>query len=113
MYDFAEKKIVLRLSDNKANTRAFVEVFNGVGSWGRACTHTWTLVEAEIVCQHMGYQRALGALRLPSSDPSKRKLTSFAFKCRYSNSVTRCFHAFIPEQCACETVDTGVICSNG
>ena len=109
---FAEDKLVLRLSDSKTNTGAVVEVFDGVGSWGTVCTHTWSLAEAQVVCGYAGYQRALGAIRFSTTDPSKSKLTSF--ECVFQeNSFERCFDGFIPEECACETVDAGVICSNG
>ncbi len=99
----------IRLAGNDSNG-GIVEVSDGYDLWGRIGTLSWTLVEAEVVCRHMGYLRAVAAMRYSSEDAAPPKIMSLKCATWYT-PLHECVRD-ITVDCACDAMDAGVVCSN-
>nr|XP_025140758.1 antigen WC1.1-like [Bubalus bubalis] len=60
------EKLRLRRGDSKCSGR--VEVWHS-GSWGTVCDDSWSLAEAEVVCQQLGCDQALEAMQSAAFGP--------------------------------------------
>ena len=58
----------LRLRGGGSKCAGWVEVWHS-GSWGTACNDSWSLAEAEVVCQQLGCGQALEAVRSAAFGP--------------------------------------------
>ena len=106
--------------------KSVVEVYNGF-TWGRICTGreipvggnlNWNLELATIVCRHLGYEKALAALKVPVASNQERRPKFWEM----ADLTDQCF-PFQPdcneggsqiwEHCFCSAYDAGVICSMG
>ena len=88
-------------------------VFDGSYADYRICTLSWTLVEAEMVCRHMGYQTAIAATKYPSYNDHDKNHKSIYFNCKKSHTS---LHECIQGQPQCYpdcTWEAGVVCSDG
>ncbi len=86
-------------------------IFDGYDADYRICTHSWTLVEAEMVCRHMGYQTAIAATKYPNNEDINDFYNSVYFNCERShNSLHECIQGH--QMCSLDPWDAGVVCSN-
>ena len=95
--------------------QSVVEVYDGVSTRGSVCTDNWTLREAQIVCRHFGYERAVLASRIQinvSSNATRQKLIR-PRKCLSSSTLFLYCHHDISTRCECSLLDAGVSCSHG
>ena len=60
------EKLQLRGGDSECSGR--VEVWHS-GSWGTVCDDSWSLAEAEVVCQQLGCGQALEAVQAAGFGP--------------------------------------------
>ncbi|XP_072022532.1 lysyl oxidase homolog 2-like [Amphiura filiformis] len=106
-----DETFAFRLVGRDSSRGRVVEVFDGYDSWGRICTTTWTRIEAQLVCRHMGYQWAIAGTQLPSEDGAPPTIMSI--QCRYEAlSLDECTVQEITAECACGEMNAAIICSN-
>ncbi len=61
------QSLTIRLTDRINNSTGFLEVFDGVSSWGSICAQRWDLVNADLACQYLGFSSAKSTLVKPAS----------------------------------------------
>uniref|UniRef100_A0A4W2EHG2 SRCR domain-containing protein n=1 Tax=Bos indicus x Bos taurus TaxID=30522 RepID=A0A4W2EHG2_BOBOX len=72
------EKLRLRGGDSKCSGR--VEVWNS-GSWGTVCDDSWSLAEAEVVCQQLGCGQALEAVQSAAFGPGNGSIWLDEVRC--------------------------------
>ncbi|XFG00739.1 hypothetical protein AB1E19_004363 [Capra hircus] len=72
------EKLRLRGGDSECSGR--VEVWHS-GSWGTVCDDSWSLAEAEVVCQQLGCGRALEAVRAGTFGPGNGSIWLDEVRC--------------------------------
>ncbi|KAB0387623.1 hypothetical protein FD755_002579, partial [Muntiacus reevesi] len=72
------EKLRLRGGDSACSGR--VEVWHG-GSWGTVCDDSWSLAEAEVVCQQLGCGPALEAARAAAFGPGNESIWLDEVRC--------------------------------
>ncbi|XP_059743241.1 antigen WC1.1-like [Bos taurus] len=71
----------LRLRGGGSKCAGWVEVWHS-GSWGTACNDSWSLAEAEVVCQQLGCGQALEAVRAAAFGPGNGSIWLDEVRCR-------------------------------
>ncbi|XP_055445182.1 antigen WC1.1-like [Bubalus kerabau] len=77
------EKLRLRGGDTECSGR--VEVWHS-GSWGTVCDDSWSLEEAEVVCQQLGCGQALEALQAATFGPGNGSIWLDEVQCRGQES---------------------------
>nr|XP_025140765.1 antigen WC1.1-like isoform X4 [Bubalus bubalis] len=72
------EKLRLREGDSKCSGR--VEVWHS-GTWGTVCDDSWSLAEAEVVCQQLGCGQALEAVRSAAFGPGNGSIWLDEVRC--------------------------------
>uniref|UniRef100_A0A8C3W4F7 SRCR domain-containing protein n=1 Tax=Catagonus wagneri TaxID=51154 RepID=A0A8C3W4F7_9CETA len=81
-YVSCAEKLRLRGGDTSENNcSGRVEVWHS-GSWGTVCDDSWSLAEAEVVCQQLGCGHALEALRDAAFGPGNGSIWLDEVQCR-------------------------------
>ncbi|XP_036924245.1 antigen WC1.1-like [Sturnira hondurensis] len=102
-------KLQLRDGDTECSGR--VEVWHS-GSWGTVCDDSWSLAEAEVVCQQLGCGSALEALQEAAFGPGKGLIWLDEVQCRGRESSLWACAAEPWGQSDCKhEEDAGVRCS--
>ncbi|KAM5332364.1 antigen WC1.1-like [Glossophaga mutica] len=71
----------LQLRDGGTECSGRVEVWHN-GSWGTVCDDSWSLAEAEVVCQQLGCGSALEALQEAAFGPGNGRIWLDEVRCR-------------------------------
>ncbi|KAM8777494.1 antigen WC1.1-like [Rhynchonycteris naso] len=101
----------LRLSDGDTKCSGRVEVWHN-GSWGTVCDDSWSLSEAEVVCQQLGCGSALEALQGAAFGPGNGSIWLDEVRCRGRESSLWACPAKPWGQSNCKhEEDAGVRCS--
>ena len=62
---------IVRLREGSIQAEGRVEVrINNQWPWGAVCDENWSLADAEVVCQQLGYSRALRSTQHSYFSPS-------------------------------------------
>uniref|UniRef100_A0A4W2EHX2 SRCR domain-containing protein n=1 Tax=Bos indicus x Bos taurus TaxID=30522 RepID=A0A4W2EHX2_BOBOX len=77
------EKLRLRGGDTECSGR--VEVWHS-GSWGTVCDDSWSLAEAEVVCQQLGCGQALEAIEAATFGPGNGSIWLDEVRCRGQES---------------------------
>ena len=77
------EKLRLRGGDSECSGR--VEVWHS-GSWGTVCDDSWSLAEAEVVCQQLGCGQALEAIEAATFGPGNGSIWLDEVRCRGQES---------------------------
>ncbi|XP_075409486.1 antigen WC1.1-like [Tenrec ecaudatus] len=103
------EKLRLRGGDSKCSGR--VEIWHN-GSWGTVCDDSWSLAEAQVVCQQLGCGSALEALHEAAFGPGNGSIWLDNVQCRgRESSLWACAaQPWGPSECKHEE-DAGVRCS--
>ena len=103
------EKLRLRGGDSKCSGQ--VEVWHS-GSWGTVCDDSWSLAEAEVVCQQLGCSQALEAVWATGLGPGNGNLGLDEVWCRGQESSLWDCAAELWGQSDCKhEEDAGVRCS--
>ncbi|XP_016077205.1 PREDICTED: antigen WC1.1-like [Miniopterus natalensis] len=101
----------LRLRDGDTQCSGRVEVWHS-GSWGTVCDDSWSLAEAEVVCQQLGCGSALEALQEAAFGPGSGRIWLDEVQCRGRESSLWACAAEPWGQSNCKhEEDAGVRCS--
>ncbi len=61
------QSLTIRLTETLDNATGFLEVFDGVSSWGSICALSWGQTEANLACRYLGFSSAKSFRRKPAS----------------------------------------------
>ncbi|XP_030834068.1 deleted in malignant brain tumors 1 protein-like, partial [Strongylocentrotus purpuratus] len=100
---------VLRLVNGSTIYEGRVEVFVN-GSWGTACSHSWDMNEAQVICRQLGYGPAINAPGYATYGPGVGPIHLVHVHCNGSESSILDCTSYYSEHCS-HSEDAGVECS--
>ncbi|XP_038046677.1 deleted in malignant brain tumors 1 protein-like [Patiria miniata] len=100
---------VIRLVNGSTIYEGRVEVFVN-GSWGTACSHSWDMNEAQVICRQLGYGPAINATGYATYGPGVGPIHLVHVHCNGSESSILDCTSDYSEHCS-HSEDAGVECS--
>ncbi|XP_038046695.1 deleted in malignant brain tumors 1 protein-like, partial [Patiria miniata] len=107
--DVNPPSFVIRLVNGSTIYEGRVEVFVN-GSWGTACSHSWDMNEAQVICRQLGYGPAINATGYATYGPGVGPIHLVHVYCNGSESSIFDCTSNYSEHCS-HSEDAGVECS--
>ena len=113
-YLFIQEPYELRLEGGTSSRSGRVEIFYQ-DKWGTICDDNWSIEDADVVCQQLGYQNgAMAAIQKAVYGEGEGEIILDEVKCGGTEeALSGCLHAGYGAQNCKHEEDAGVICDTG